>query len=160
MKTNLVLSVLVLLICGAAVFAQTKTQPGNEAAARAAIEAGNRQWLAALAKGDIAALAQLYSADARVLPPNAPIVDGRPAIQAFWQGAFDQGMKRAEFKTQEVFAGDSTATEVGTYTNYDDKGQATDEGKYVVVWKKEDGSWRIYRDSWSSNRPIATKPSA
>ena len=26
------------------------------------------------------------------------------------------------------------------------------EGKYLVVWKKqEDGSWKLYRDMWSSN---------
>jgi uncharacterized protein (TIGR02246 family) len=158
MKTNLALSILLLMICGVAVFAQTKPQPANEAAARAAIEAGSRQWEAALTKGDIAALAQLYSADARLLPPNSPIVDGRPAIQAFWQGAYDQGMKRIELKTGEVFGGDNTATEVGTYTTYDAQGQANDEGKYVVIWKKEDGKWHLYRDSWNSSKPIAAKP--
>ena len=27
-----------------------------------------------------------------------------------------------------------------------------DEGKYVVVWKKqEDGSWKLHRDIWNSN---------
>ena len=160
MKTNLALSILLLLICGVAVRAQTKPQPENETAARAAIESASRQWEAALTKGDIAALAQLYSADARLLPPNSPIVDGRPAIQAFWQGAYDQGMKRVELKTTEVFGGDGTATEVGTYTTYDAQGQANDEGKYVVIWKKEDAKWRLYRDTWNSNKPVVTKPSA
>ena len=28
-----------------------------------------------------------------------------------------------------------------------------DEGKYIVIWKREPGGWKIYRDMWSSNSP-------
>lgn len=34
-----------------------------------------------IAKGNVGALEQVYTADARVLPPGAEIISGRPAIQ-------------------------------------------------------------------------------
>lgn len=53
--------------------------------ARAAIEAGNKRFVAAFAKKDAAGVAAAYSPDANAFPPNAPIVKGRAGIQKMWQ---------------------------------------------------------------------------
>ena len=45
----------------------------QDAAVRAAIEAGNKKFSAAAAKGDAAAVASLYTTDAEALPPNADV---------------------------------------------------------------------------------------
>ena len=63
---------------------------------RAHIDAGTVKWVAAFNAGDGAAVAALYSEDAVLLPPGGERVDGRAAIQTFWQGAIDSGLK-AEF---------------------------------------------------------------
>ena len=47
---------------------------------------------AAFNAGDAATVASFYSEDAALFPPGEDRVDGRPAIQAFWQGAIDAGM--------------------------------------------------------------------
>ncbi len=31
--------------------------------------------------------------------------------------------------------------------------KSLDKGKYVVVWKKQNGNWKMYRDIWNSNMP-------
>ena len=37
--------------------------------------------------GNIDALDQVYTADARILPPGAPMIEGRPHIKEFWKQA-------------------------------------------------------------------------
>lgn len=36
--------------------------------------------------------------------------------------------------------------ELGIYEFKDSKGHSKDKGKYLVVWKQEDGHWKLYRD--------------
>jgi ketosteroid isomerase-like protein len=36
-------------------------------------------------------------------------------------------------------------------------GTIADKGKYIVVWKKEDGKWKLHRDLSNSDLPVATK---
>ena len=51
------------------------------------------KFVAAFNAGDAATVASLYTEDAALYPPGAERVDGRSAIQTFWQGAIDSGMK-------------------------------------------------------------------
>ena len=36
--------------------------------------------------------------------------------------------------------------ELGAYEFRDSKGNSKYKGKYLVVWKQEDGNWKLYRD--------------
>ena len=36
--------------------------------------------------------------------------------------------------------------ELGTYDFRDSNGNSKYKGKYLVVWKQEDGNWKLYRD--------------
>lgn len=119
---------------------------------RAAIEAAGRQFSADFAKSDAAAIAGHYAEDARVLPPNAEIVKGRAAIQAFWQSNVET-MKHLGLTTTEVNSAGDYAYEVGTYEIGTAPDAVVDRGKFMVVWKKAGGKWWIYRDMFSSNAP-------
>jgi hypothetical protein len=44
---------------------------------------------------------------------------------------------------------------VGKYTLTGDAGKVLDQGKYVVVWKRELGQWKLYRDIWNTSVPAA-----
>lgn len=68
--------------------------------ARTAIEANAKQFTEAFNKGDAAAVATMYTMDARVLPPNGEMVEGRPNIQKFWQGAISAGVKMGSLETR------------------------------------------------------------
>ncbi len=76
-RTFLLLAAVVLSASSA--LGQAKEGKGSEV--RAAIEAANKQFIEAFNKGDAAAVAAMYSADARLLPPNSPMGEGRQAVQ-------------------------------------------------------------------------------
>ena len=124
---------------------------------RTAIEAANARFSAAAAKGDGAALAALYATDGQVMPAGSEPIRGTDAIRKFWQGALDSGVAAVGLKTIDVFGHDPTATEVGEYELRDKAGNVLDHGKYIVVWRHSDGSWKLLRDMFSTNVPPPKK---
>ncbi|HSD66160.1 MAG TPA: DUF4440 domain-containing protein [Vicinamibacteria bacterium] len=124
---------------------------------RAAIEAKNKAFTSAVARGDAAAIAALYTSTAEVLPPGGEIARGREAIQKAFQGAIDAGMRDLPLTLVEVEAHGDTATEVGTWVWKGKDGATLDHGKYIVIWKKEGGDWRLHRDIWNSSTPPPAK---
>jgi ketosteroid isomerase-like protein len=124
---------------------------------KAAIEAANSQFSAAVAKGDGAVLAGMYSSDGQVMPAGSDPIRGAEAIQKFWQGALDSGVAGIGLRTIEVFGRGPTATEVGEYELRDKAGKVLDHGKYIVVWRNESGKWKLLRDMFSTNVPPAKK---
>jgi uncharacterized protein (TIGR02246 family) len=122
---------------------------------RKAIEAGNEAFMAAFAAHDAAAVAALYSEDAKLLPPNAPILEGRAAIQAFWQMVMNMGIASARLEIQEVDPLGDTAVEVSLFTLYTPDGTVADHGKYIVEWKRVKGQWFLHRDIFNTSQPPA-----
>ncbi len=122
---------------------------------RAEIEAANRQFEAAAAKGDGTGVAALYTATGQALPAGSDVVSGTEAIGKFWQGVFDSGVKGVRLKTLEVDSAGDSATEVGQYELLDAAGKTLDRGKYVVVWKKDGGRFKLHRDIWTTSMPPA-----
>ena len=118
-----------------------------------AISAVNRRFEAAFEQGDAAGVAGVYTSTARILPPNFEPMDGKEAIQAFWQGAMDMGIQAAQLETIELEIHGDTAIEVGRGTLYVAGGQVADIASYIVIWKKEHNEWRWHRDIWNSDRP-------
>ena len=97
--------------------------------------------------GDSDAVASSYTADAAVLPPGAPRMDGREAIKGFWQGAIDMGLTDITIEPVEVDILGNVATDVGTISAR--LGDAELTGKYIVIWKNGSAGWRIHRDTWN-----------
>ncbi len=119
---------------------------------RQEIENANRQGFEANFKhGDAEGMADLYTREGQLLPTGSDVVTGHDAIAGFWQGAFDMGIKKATLETVEVESCGDTAVEVGRYTLSGEGGQMMDRGKYVVIWMKEDGRWKLHRDIWNSS---------
>jgi uncharacterized protein (TIGR02246 family) len=132
------------------------------------IEKANQRFEQAFNKGEAASVAQLYTERATVLPPEANMVEGREAIQRFWQGAIDAGLKNLSLKSVRVdeYGGDA-AREIGRFSvdAPRTKGGASQvDGKYVVVWRKSGGEWQLDSDIWNMNHPaepeVATGSSA
>jgi uncharacterized protein (TIGR02246 family) len=120
---------------------------------RDAIAAGVENFMATFNRGDAAGLAALYTENGQILPPNSDFVTGRQAIQAFWQGAMDMGIKSVKLETVEVEGYGDTAIEVGKYTLSGEAGQVLDTGKYIVIFKQVDGQWKLHRDIFNSSMP-------
>lgn len=126
------------------------------ASARKAIEENSKAFVDAFNKGDAAAVAAMYTTDAKLLPPNAAMIEGRPGIQTFWAGAASAGLKLVSLTASDVTATGVYAVETGKYVATvpaSGGGTSTDEGKYVVVWRRDGRAWRIIRDIWNSDKP-------
>ena len=110
-------------------------------------------WEAALNAKDIDALTELYTADARIMPPNGEISTGRDAVNAAFGSMIDAGLGGTTDIVEAQVSGDLGFI-VGTYAL--SAGEDTvDTGKYTEIWKRgTDGQWRIASDIWNSNAPV------
>jgi ketosteroid isomerase-like protein len=79
-------------------------------------------------------------------PGHEPIRDSA-GIQAFWDEVMTAGIKSVQLETMEVESGDDEAHELGRYTLRGADGQALDQGKYVVLWRREADGWKLHWDS-------------
>jgi uncharacterized protein (TIGR02246 family) len=116
---------------------------------RDAIEAGNRAFVAAFLRGDAKAVSLLYSEDAKVIAPGAPVASGRDAIAAFWQKSIDSGVKDVRLDTLDVESSGDLASETGSVRLVAKDGSQS-QARYVVVWKRVGGRWLLYRDIWNA----------
>ena len=100
-------------------------------------------------RGDFGALERVYTRDARILPPDAPMIQGRDAIAQFWTGAAQQlGITAVALSTVDLHPLGDGAYEVGRGTLTLGGGQQV-VAKYVVIWRQEDGRWRWHVDIWN-----------
>jgi uncharacterized protein (TIGR02246 family) len=120
---------------------------------RDAIAAANAKFMAAFGQRDATGLAALYTEQGQVLPPNGDFVTGKEAIQGFWQALMDMGIKEAKLEIVEAEGHGDTAIEVSKYALQGEGGQVLDRGKYIVIWKQEDGQWKLHRDIFNSSMP-------
>lgn len=103
-------------------------------------------FVAALADGDAGRAAAVYAADAQLLPPSTELVEGREAIEAFWQAGIDSGLWAVELELVRLVGDGRLAYETGRYAltlRPADGEPVVDRGKYVCVHElQEDGTWR------------------
>ena len=119
-------------------------------AVRKAVEEGNRKFGAAAGRKDYAGLAALYTDNAKLLPPDAPLVSGRKAIEEFWRAAAASlGLISVALKTQDLEVSGDIACETGEADLTLSSGPA--KVKYLVVWRRGgDGHWLLHRDIWNA----------
>jgi uncharacterized protein (TIGR02246 family) len=139
----------ITLLAGCVVLAATPAF----AQSRAMIQRLDDAWAAAFNKGNGAAVAEMYTPDATVLPPGANLVQGRRAIAAFWSKAADQLGDMTLTAVNVRPLSPTAAREIGLFTAKT-KGANPQpiDGKYVVVWRKLGGHWRLFTDIWNTNK--------
>jgi len=117
---------------------------------RKAVDAGNAAFRTAFLAGDAQKVSELYTADAEIIAPGAPIARGRAAIAAFWKGGMS-GVKELSLETRAVESAGDLAVEDGTVKLTGADG-AVSTSRYVVVWKRDGGAWKLHRDIWNSEK--------
>jgi uncharacterized protein (TIGR02246 family) len=122
-------------------------------AQKAEIEAVNAKWMDFFNKGDFVGVASLYTEDAAAFPPGSAMVNGRVAIGTMWKNMAEM-VSDPKVTTLDVKSlGPSAAREIGTFS-LTTKGPTPQEvtGKYVVVWEKVGGDWKLAADIWNEGK--------
>ncbi|MFK7923940.1 MAG: DUF4440 domain-containing protein [Bacteroidia bacterium] len=103
--------------------------------------------------GDEAAIAAAYTEDAKIFPNNRDIIAGQKKIQAYWKPQEGYSVTHHKITPSEIKILGDEAYDYGYYegTSQGPDGKSANwKGKYVIVWKKIDGEWKIYLDIWNN----------
>ena len=96
--------------------------------------------------------------DAMFLPPNTPLKNGRVEIEA-WGRAFPP-FKDLRIEPIEIEGRGDLAYVRGRYSfvmTLPNQPEQPDSGKYIEIWRKQsDGTWKIFRDTFNSDIPLAS----
>lgn len=115
------------------------------------IIAAQLAWEATLNGDDTTAIAAHFMPDARLLPQDGAIVEGTAAIVDFWSGLVS-GPAQIDLEMIDVYLVGDTGIETGTYAltlTAADGGETVVTGKTLVVWKNDNGTWRMAQDMWN-----------
>jgi proline iminopeptidase len=115
------------------------------------IKLANKEFMDGISSLDASALLKLYTNDAIVMAPTAPLIQGHLTIEAFWQSAMDKGLSKAELLTMDLEGNDDQLSEIGKYILYDKDKNVLDIGKYLIIWKYENGKWLMSKDMFNTN---------
>ncbi len=139
---------------------KTETPAFSLDAAKTAIAASNKTFGECFATGDSTKFIACYTSDACLNAPNMPRLCGPQAITAFFNGGYKQGIRNITLTTEEVMGGKDAVVEIGKYDLLADKGVSIDKGKFIVIWKEENGKWKMHRDIFNSDMPAVPPPPA
>jgi ketosteroid isomerase-like protein len=110
----------------------------------------------AIVHRDTEAIANAYAADASIFPNGFDIIKGTKDIKSYWTPRSGTTTTFHKIYPVEIVVNGSTAYGHGYYEvsgiNDGNPFQGV-RGKYVIVWKKLDGQWKIYLDIW--NRAVS-----
>jgi len=141
-KLALAITVAAAVVFTGVVQGQSKTDPAlNKLAA---------DYQAAYNAGDAAKLASMYADDAIVMPPDEPMVKGRSAIEARLKSEMKKAKTTIKLSPSESAISGEHAHEAGTTTVTLADGTTMSE-KYLTVYKKVGGAWKIAYDIWNSS---------
>ena len=131
---------------------------GLSAADMAAIQAASEEWVATYNENDWEALAELFSPDATMMPPNSPEVVGRDAIAA-WEAEYETGFQIA-FDVQNIEGVGDLAYVKGrscVFIPLDTGAFGVDVGKFLEIRKKDEtGKWLIVSDVFNSDAAVGS----
>lgn len=117
------------------------------------------RWHQLIDAKDAAAIAQLYTEDGAVMPPNSPIGKGRSAVEQTWTAMMQTPGFDLTIVPEQIIVSSSgdMALDRGTYrlAVAPDGSELIDTGKYVVVWRKVGGEWKAAADIFNSDLPVA-----
>jgi ketosteroid isomerase-like protein len=76
---------------------------------------------------------------------------GRAAIQKYWDAGIKAGVKNLALTPGKIDQFGEVAREIGNYS-LETKDGTKLEGKWVGIWKPQDGSWKLDTDVWNSDK--------
>lgn len=123
----------------------------DQSGMKSAIENASRAFSAACVRGDTAAIGQLYTDSAYLMPPGRTI-RGRDAIKRYFAPNPRRTVLAHQMKSESLAIEGDVAIDVGTWsitTQRDGDSVQSVSDRYLVAWRRgQDGQWRMEYDMW------------
>ncbi|MCB0402224.1 MAG: nuclear transport factor 2 family protein [Flavobacteriales bacterium] len=101
---------------------------------------------------DYEQIANAYTPDGKLFPPNKGILEGHDQIKAYWTLPEGVSIIYHKITPQGITVTGKEAYDYGYYEGTTRKANGEEvswRGKYVIVWKKIGKEWKIYLDGWN-----------
>jgi ketosteroid isomerase-like protein len=144
--------------CGNNNTASTDTHKDSTAnfdvtAMRKIIDEKNNQFTKAHITHDSAVMINIYTQDAKVFAPNSDVVIGRPAIAEMVSEYMKFDIKEFREETTALYGNEDYLINEGTYFMSYGKDNTSEKGKFINIWKKVDGDWKLFSNMWNTSMP-------
>lgn len=104
--------------------------------------------------GNLAGVVALYAADGCRMPPNLEAVHGSDAILAQLKAGKEQGADQVKIVVTSAESSGDLGYGTGTYVITGPDGHHVDHGKWMLVSKKSNGTWKTQCDIYNSDMPM------
>ena len=126
----------------------------------AAIEDALNLYGVAMETGDLELFLSLHSDDTVKMPPNAPATFGQEELRASTKPLFDNFTIEMDYNREELQVNGDWGFARGTFTATMTPKAGGEplymDAKTMALWKRQaDGSWKIARNCFNSNVPLA-----
>jgi ketosteroid isomerase-like protein len=115
------------------------------------------EWDGLYNSGEITKLVTLYAEDAISMPPNAPTIRGRQALQTDFRSFLEANTARHETMVAGIVREGNLAIERAryrlTYKPREGGAEVVETGRHLECRRKMDGKWLIVLEIWNSDTP-------
>jgi ketosteroid isomerase-like protein len=141
--------------CGLVLMLGAVLAAGTAAAADKSDVAGRAAtWEKEYNAGNLAAVQALYAPDGCRMPPNQEAVHGSEAILAQLKAGKDGGAAKVKIVVTSAESSGDMGYGTGTYVITGADGSHVDHGKWMLVSKKTNGTWKTQCDIFNSDMPM------
>lgn len=92
----------------------------------------------------------LYTENSVFMPPNAPLLRGLEPLKSFYTDLVSK-VSDLRMEPGDIAGHGPIAYESGSYTM--NVGTSRDRGKFLIVFRNMNGTWKMEYTSWSSDLP-------
>ncbi len=144
------------LTCVAILIAVSQLYAQSEADMKAKFNELNKKFSQMMLDNDLEGMLSYYSENPISMPSYQPALRSLDAMRESHKQQHEMGMKITAFEltATDVIVEGNIAIEIGTYTvsmNIPEMGAMDDHGKYMNVWEKQGGDWKLRADMWNTD---------
>ena len=120
------------------------------------------EWAAAMRAGEVDKIVGYFATDGVSMPANKPIVSGTQAIRKDETASYSDTTNVFSTYSSKIDALEVSASGDLAFVRGSDqqkqktaKGLINEPGKWIDVWKKIDGKWKVIASTWNDDRQLA-----
>jgi len=103
---------------------------------------------------DTTFLNNCFSKEAKIFPPNSEAIIGETAISKLNSDWVNYGVYEFKETSTSLYGTKDYLIDEGTYYLRYGPENAIENGKYINIWKNENGEWKLFSNIWNSSDPL------